>query len=91
MKRIQGQPEQDARLAKRVLSWITCAKRQLATRELHYALLVKTGSSELGEDDLIQTEMSSVYAGLVTVDEQSGIIRLVHYTIEEYFKDIWQH
>jgi hypothetical protein len=35
--------------------------------------------------------MSSVYAGLVTVDEQSGIIRLVHYTTEEYFKDIWQH
>jgi hypothetical protein len=31
-------------------------------------------------------DMVSVYAGLVTVDEESNIIRLVHYTTQEYFE-----
>src|SRR5207247_4631931 len=40
----------------------------------------------LDEDDLPQIEdMVSVCAGLVTVDEESGIIRLVHHTTQEYF------
>ncbi len=31
-------------------------------------------------------DMVSVCAGLVTVDEESDIIRLVHYTAREYFE-----
>ena len=30
--------------------------------------------------------MISVCAGLVTIDEESSIIRLVHYTTQEYFE-----
>lgn len=38
-------------------------------------------------DNLPQIEdMVAVCAGLVVVDEESGIIRLVHYTAQEYFK-----
>ena len=36
--------------------------------------------------------MVSVCAGLVTVDEESDIIRLVHYTTQEFFErtqNIW--
>lgn len=33
--------------------------------------------------------MVSVCAGLVTVDEQSNIIRLVHYTTQDYFERTW--
>jgi hypothetical protein len=48
---------------------------------------VEAGESELDEDNLPQIEdMVSVCAGLVTVDEESGIIRLVHYTTQEYFQ-----
>jgi hypothetical protein len=32
-----------------------------------------------------QEDMVSVCAGLVTVDEESNIIRLAHYTTQEYF------
>ena len=32
--------------------------------------------------------LTSIYAGLVVIDESSGIIRLVHYTTQEYFKRI---
>jgi len=87
MKRIQGQEPGFQELAKRVLSWITCAKRPLTTLELRHALAVEVGDSELGEDNLQEIEeMVSACAGLVTIDEESKIIRLVHYTAQEYFE-----
>ncbi|KAH7231610.1 nucleoside phosphorylase domain-containing protein [Fusarium redolens] len=71
-------------LAKKVLSWITWAKRPLTTSELQHALAVEAGKSELDEDNIPQIEdLVSVCAGLVTVDKESGIIRLVHYTTQE--------
>ncbi|KAH6970509.1 ankyrin repeat-containing domain protein [Ilyonectria sp. MPI-CAGE-AT-0026] len=87
MERINGQMLGMKTLAMKVLSWITCAKRQLTTSELQHALATKTGKSELDHGDLPHIgDMVSVCAGLVTVDEESGIIRLVHYTTQEYLK-----
>jgi hypothetical protein len=86
MDRIEGQLEDQEELAKQVLSWITCGKRPLTTLELQYALAIEVGDSELDKDNLPQVEdILSVCAGLVTVDEESSIIRLVHYTTQEYF------
>jgi hypothetical protein len=66
--------------------WITCAKRSLTTAELQHALAVEIGEPKLDEDNLLEIEdMVSMCAGLVTVDEESKIIRLVHYTTQEYF------
>jgi ankyrin repeat protein len=74
-------------LAKRVLSWITCTKRPLTTAELQHALAVEVDEPELDEENLLPIEdMVAVCAGLVTVDEESNIIRLVHYTTQEYFE-----
>ncbi|KAI0593638.1 hypothetical protein F4775DRAFT_586693 [Biscogniauxia sp. FL1348] len=93
MERIEGQVTDQAELAKQVLSWIICAQRPLAILELQHALAVEAGASELDEENLPQVEdMISVCAGLVTVDEENGIIRLVHYTTQEYFertKTVW--
>jgi hypothetical protein len=87
MERIEGQVADSQELAKQVLSWITCAKRPLTTSELRHALAVEKGESELDEENLPEIEdMVSVCAGLVTVDEKSEIIRLVHYTTQEYFE-----
>ncbi|KAH6983729.1 hypothetical protein EDB80DRAFT_245320 [Ilyonectria destructans] len=87
MERINGQMPGMKTLAMKVLSWITCAKRQLTTSELQHALATKTGKSELDHGDLLHIgDMVSVCAGLVTVDEESGVIRLVHYTTQEYLK-----
>ncbi len=87
MERIEGQVSDQEELAKQVLSWITCAKRPLATSELQHALGVEVGELELDSDNLPQIEdMVSVCAGLVAVDKESGIIRLVHYTAQEYFR-----
>lgn len=81
MERIEGQVTDQKDLAKQVLSWITYARRPLTTIELQHALAVEAGEAHLDEENLPQIEdMVSVCAGLVTVDDESGIIRLVHYT-----------
>ena len=82
-----GQVADAKELAKQVLSWITCAKRPLTTRELQHALGIEVGESELDNDNVPEIEdIISVCAGLVMVDKESNIIRLVHYTTQEYFE-----
>ena len=91
MHRIERQGPNSAKLAKGVLSWITCAKRQLTTSELQHALAVQAGEPEFNKEDLPQVQdMISVCAGLVTVNEESDIIRLIHYTTQEYFEGTWK-
>ena len=55
--------------------------------ELQHALAVETGTSELDEENLLEIgDLISVCAGLVIADEESNIIRLVHYTTQEYLE-----
>ena len=87
MERIEGQVVDQEELAKQVLSWITCAKRPLTTSELQHALGVEVGEPVPDENNLPQVEdIVSVCSGLVTVDKKSDIVRLVHYTAQEYFE-----
>ena len=51
------------------------------TKELYHALAIEPGDKALNTDNVDEVEdIISVCAGLVTVDEESNIIRLVHYT-----------
>jgi len=91
MNRIEGQLKDQEQLAKQVISWITCAKRPLSTTELQHALGVEVGETELDLDNIpLIEDIVSVCAGLITVDEESNIIRLVHYTAQEYFERTWK-
>lgn len=86
MERIRGQLQEHAERAKQVISWITCAKRPLTKLELQHALAVEVDEVKLDEENLPQIEDAvSMCAGLVTVDEESNIVRLVHYTTQDYF------
>ncbi len=87
MERINGQLDDHRHLARLVLSWITHAVRPLTNLELQHALAIEPGDEEFDQDNLPEVEdMVSVCAGLITVEDQSGIIRLVHYTTQEYFE-----
>jgi ankyrin repeat protein len=87
MERIEGQISDEKELAMQVIYWITCAKTPLTTSQLEVALAIERESFEFDEDNICPVEdMVSVCAGLVTIDEESGIIRLVHYTAQQYFK-----
>ncbi|KAK2741725.1 hypothetical protein FQN55_008224 [Onygenales sp. PD_40] len=92
MERINGQKPGLKDLAIKVLSWITCAKRRLTISELQHALAIRVGKLELDEGDMPDiVTMASACLGLVTVDNESNIIRLVHYTTQEYFERTWEH
>ncbi|KAJ5744091.1 hypothetical protein N7533_008961 [Penicillium manginii] len=87
MVRIQGQHPEARLLAERILAWISCARRPLATSELQHALAVEHGKTELDKENITPINiMLSDCAGLVAVDESSNIVRLVHYTTQEYFE-----
>ncbi|ORY10990.1 hypothetical protein BCR34DRAFT_484890, partial [Clohesyomyces aquaticus] len=89
MRRIWSQSEEDVDLAERLLSWIVCAKRPLKLIEVQHALAVEEGDVDLIEDGMPDEDlMISACAGLVTTDTKSKIIRLVHYTAQEYFEQI---
>jgi hypothetical protein len=87
IKRIDDQSEEDSHLAKRALSYIFCARRPLKVEELRHALSVEPEDTELDETALPETEiLLNVSAGLITTDEKSNTLRLVHYTLQEYLE-----
>lgn len=92
MQRIEDQVADQKEMAWEVLSWITCAKRPLTTIEIQNALAVELGESDLDGDNLPDLDdIISACAGLVTVTvgASSSVIRLVHYTAQEYFQRTW--
>ncbi|OCK75168.1 hypothetical protein K432DRAFT_178875 [Lepidopterella palustris CBS 459.81] len=87
LKQIDEQVEAYRLLARRVISWITSARRPLTVRELCYAVSIDGEDKSLDVDDVYRVEtVTSVCAGLVTVDKDRGIINLVHYTTQKYFE-----
>jgi hypothetical protein len=89
IKQIDEQLPGDRLLARRALSWITYAQRPLTTKELGYAVSIEPGDKALDSDDIYDIEVViSVCAGLIIVDEESNVIRLVHYTTQEYFERV---
>ena len=77
------------KLARQVLAWITYAQRLLTTEELRHALAIELDERALDDQNLNDTEeIVSVCAGLVTIDQESSIIRLTHYTTQEYFERV---
>lgn len=87
MQRIENQDIDDANIAHGVLSWIVYANRPLNIREVQHALVIEPELTYVGDDVLIDEDLLiSVCLGLVTVDRDSRIIRLIHHTTQEYFE-----
>ena len=87
LSRIQRQPEGRKRLGLNTLMWITNAKRPLLLSELSDALAVRPGISSLNPlYRPSQKLMVDSCLGLVTVNEQTSVIRLVHYSVQQFFE-----
>ena len=87
IKRIEELPEEESQLAKRALSYIFCARRPLNVEELRHALAIEFEDTELDETAFPETEtLLNISAGLIRIDQKSGTIRLVHYTLQEYLE-----
>lgn len=91
LERIRRQSGEDGELGMRVLSWMTYSKRPLHVDELAHGLAVEYDDDEEAHHELDMDNLLSprslvdVCAGLVVIDPRSQIIRLVHYTTQEYF------
>ncbi|KAL4923581.1 ankyrin repeat-containing domain protein [Aspergillus undulatus] len=85
--RIESQLPDQVQTAKDALSWVSCAARPLTPLELQHALAIEDDLSFLDGDNLPEIEdLIVACGGLVTVDEQENVVRLVHYTTQEYFE-----
>ena len=87
MRRIENQGEGCRRLAKKVLSWVVHTKRILSTSELQHAVAVQFGKPDLDTKFIPSVGViGSICAGLINIDAQSDVVRLVHYTTQEYLE-----
>ncbi|KAL8885965.1 MAG: hypothetical protein Q9215_006266 [Flavoplaca cf. flavocitrina] len=88
LRRIEDQDEEHATLAKKVLSWILYASRSLTMVEVQHALAAESTETPQGVDEeFIINPDDIIYscAGLVTLDQKTNVIRMVHYSAQEYF------
>jgi hypothetical protein len=87
--RIDQQAPQRAKLAKRILLWLSYTKRPLTSLELQHALAIERGKSIFEKENMAQTStMVAVCLGLVVVDHETDTIRLVHSTVQEFIKSL---
>ncbi|RYP64079.1 hypothetical protein DL771_008938 [Monosporascus sp. 5C6A] len=91
MERVQSQGHGLEQLAKRLLAWIVHARRPLSAAELQHALATKVDAETINKEFLPSVKLlRSICAGLVTVDQESTTVRLIHYTTQEYFDKTWR-
>ncbi len=87
MTRVKHQDKEHYHLALRTLSWISKAKRPLKVQELQHAVSVERTDRDIDDESLVSTALiTSVCAGLVSIDTESNTFRLVHFTVEEFFE-----
>ena len=71
-----------------MISWVVHAQRPLTVEQMSEALAIRADTVEL--DDLhkpVITEITSLCAGLLTVNLNSNTVELVHYTTREYLEN----
>ncbi|KAH6889067.1 ankyrin repeat-containing domain protein [Coprinopsis sp. MPI-PUGE-AT-0042] len=82
--RISQQSHKHASLAKAVLVWVINASRSMTMAELERAVATAPDTHKFEPGRLVPgTTLVSLCGGLVTVEEESGLVRLVHYTAKE--------
>ena len=78
-----------AELGLRVLMWLHFAYRPLKLEELQHALAVEKSDTEFDADNIpSQKALLDCCLGLVIVDEETSIVRFVHYTLEQFFRKL---
>ncbi|KAJ7852035.1 hypothetical protein B0H14DRAFT_813177 [Mycena olivaceomarginata] len=89
MERINRQSEEDRNLARRTLSWILTAEAVLHVSELIEALAIEPKTNDLDPDNVLDIgDILSVCAGLVVINEEDHLVRLIHYTAQDYLDRI---
>ena len=95
IERIRAQSGDRSRLGMEALMWVSHAERPLRADELCHALAVELGSTEFNADNIPSiSTLVGCCQGLITVDKESSIVRLVHFMLQKYLSvnpDIFVH
>lgn len=88
MQRIQDQELDHKRVAFKTLGWLTHAIRSMSLKELQHALAIEPGDTDL-DDELVMDghSITSLCAGLVTVDQGTNMVNLVHHSTKTYLEE----
>ncbi|KAH6889048.1 ankyrin repeat domain-containing protein 50 [Coprinopsis sp. MPI-PUGE-AT-0042] len=87
--RISDQSRKHASLAKAVLVWVLNASRSMTIAELERAVATSPDTHKFEPRRLVPgTTLVSLCGGLITVEEESRVVRLVHYTAKDTLKDL---
>ena len=85
--RIKGQSEERAKLGMATLMWISHVERPLKPDELCHALAVEIGSPNVNTDNVPSIgTLLSCCQGLVVVDKKASVVRLIHFSLQEYLR-----
>ena len=86
IRRIQSQSQDDRELANKALRWVAYTYRPLKVKVLLEALAIEPGETDLDREAIPPMGLIlDVCAGLLIFDEQSEVVRLVHYTTQDYY------
>ena len=86
IERIKAQDGDKSRLGMAALMWISHAERPLKADELCHALAVELDSTDFSAGNVLSVStLVSSCQGLITVDKEASTVRLIHFTLQEYF------
>jgi len=87
LDRIKGQGGEKARLGMATLMWVSHAERPLKPDELLSALAIEIESPNLNSDNIPSIgTLLACCQGLVVIDKEASIVRLTHFTLQEYLR-----
>ena len=75
-----------SRLAFMVLQWLSMVRRPITTRELQHAIATRPGGTHLGALTDPKFFVDCCF-GLTIIDRESSVIRLVHFSVNEYLQE----
>lgn len=87
---LKGQKREQSELAMSVLMILTMSFRPLSVKEVQHALLTMELEEDEGSidiNDIYEKEMLlNICGGLVVIEAETGAMRFVHHTAEDYFE-----
>ena len=85
LERIEAQGEERATLATSVLTWVCHSERPLLVDELCQALAVEIGETDFDPENVPSiSTLLDCCQGVITVDAEASVVRLIHCTVQEY-------
>jgi len=85
LPRIRAQIGEKARLGMAVLKWVSHSRRPLQVDEICHAIAIRIGLNDLDNDDIPSiSTLLDCCQGLVTVDQSTSTVRLIHFTLKEH-------